>query len=84
MLSTTMPVKSNLKAVIYERNAERQRAGLKPWTIRELAEAAELSSSVVSGLTSQRAVQVRFDTLYKLCRVLSCQVGDILVYSEDR
>lgn len=73
-----MPVKSQLKALISERNAARLRAGLEPWTIRDLAEAAELSTSVVSGLTSQRAVQVRFDTLYKLCRVLNCEPGDIL------
>jgi putative transcriptional regulator len=74
-----MPVKSRLKLLLSERNTERIRAGQEPWKLRELALAAELSPSVVSGLTSNRAVQVRFDTLDKLCRILDCEPGDILV-----
>lgn len=74
----TMPVRSRLKLLLTERNVERVRAGQEPWKIRELALAAGLSPSVVSGLTSNRAVQVRFDTLDKLCIVLNCEPGDIL------
>ena len=44
-----MPVRSRLRLVIAEKNAERIRAGLDSWTIRSLAAAAELSPSVVSG-----------------------------------
>jgi len=79
----TMPVKSRLKLLLAERNVERIGVGLEPWRIRELAEAADLSPSVVSGLTSNRATQVRFETLNRLCRVLHCTPGDILVYSES-
>lgn len=78
-----MPVKSRLKLLLSEKNTERIRAGQEPWKIRELAEAAELSPSVVSGLTTNRATQVRFDTLSKLCKVLDCTPGDILAYLPD-
>jgi putative transcriptional regulator len=84
MSARTMPVRSRLKLLMTERNVERVRAGQDPWKIRELALAADLSPSVVSGLTSNRAVQVRFDTLDKLCRVLNCEPGDILVRTPDQ
>lgn len=79
----TMPVKSRLKLLLAEKNVERVSAGLNPWKIRELAEAADLSPSVVSGLTSNRAVQVRFETLNRLCRVLQCFPGDLFDYTPD-
>lgn len=78
MSEIIMAVKSRLRLLISEKNTARIRAGQEPWKIRELAEAADLSPSVVSGLTSNRAQQVRFDTLYKLCKVLECRPGDIL------
>jgi putative transcriptional regulator len=78
-----MPVKSRLKLLLAEKNVERVTAGLEPWKIRELAEAADLSPSVVSGLTSNRARQVRFETLNRLCRVLDCSPGDLLGYTPD-
>lgn len=83
MSEGTMPVKSRLKLLMAERNVQRVGAGQEPWKIRELAEAADLSPSVVSGLTSNRAVQVRFDTLYKLCRVLDCTPGELLEYVKE-
>lgn len=83
MTVNIVPVKSRLKLLMAERNTERIRAGQEPWKIRELAEAADLSPSVVSGLSSNRAVQVRFDTLYKLCKVLDCAPGDLLEYVKE-
>jgi putative transcriptional regulator len=75
-----MPVRSRLKVLIAEKNLERARAGQDLWTIRELAIAAGLSPSVVSGLTTNRAKQAHFDTLSKLCAVLDCAPGDLLEY----
>lgn len=83
MSASTMPVKSRLKVLLSERNTERLRAGQEPWKLRELAQAAGLSPSVVSGLTSNRAVQVRFETLDRLCRILDCEPGDILVRTPE-
>lgn len=83
MSEMTMPVKSRLKLLLAEKNTERIRAGQEPWKLRELAEAAGLSPSVVSGLTTNRAEQVRFMTLSKLCKVLGCLPGDLLEYTPD-
>jgi len=80
MLSAPMAVQSRLKIILAERNVERMRAGDKPWTIRELAAELSLSASVISGLTSNRARRVDFETLSKLCRKLSCTPGDLLAF----
>lgn len=79
----TMPVRSRLNVFLQEQNVERARAGQKPWRVRELAEAADLSPSVVSGLITNRAEQVQFKTLYKLCKTLGCTPGDLLEYTPD-
>ncbi len=79
----SMPVRSRLKVLLSERNTERIRAGLDPWTVRELAEEMNLSPSVITGLTSNRAKQVHFETLKKLCQKLNCTPGDILEYIPD-
>jgi putative transcriptional regulator len=79
----TMPVKSHLREILLERNLQRVRAGQEPWKVRELADAAGVSPSVVTGLTTNRATQVRFETLSRLCRVLDCTPGDILVYTPE-
>lgn len=76
-------VRSRLKILLSERNTERLKAGLDPLTIRELAELANLSPSVVSGLTANRTERVDYATLSKLCKALGCSVGDILIYTPD-
>lgn len=81
-MSDTM-VRSNLKLLINQRNAERIQAGEKEITIRQLALDAGVPTSVVSGLTSNRAQQVHFRTIDRLCRALHCTPGDILVYTPD-
>lgn len=83
-MSTITMVKSRLKILLSERNTERLRGGQEPLTIREIATLAGLSPSVVSGLTANRVARVDFTTLDKLCGVLDCQVGDILVYAPDQ
>jgi putative transcriptional regulator len=46
---------------------------------KELAERIGLSEQQVSMLRSGRARGVRFDTLDRICEVLDCQPGDLLV-----
>ena len=82
MIAGTM-VRSRLKLLLSERNTDRIRQGLEPLTIRDVAALADLSPSVVSGLTANRIARVDFSTLDKLCGALDCQVGDILVYTKD-
>ena len=47
---------------------------------KELAERIGLSEQQVSMLRSGRARGVRFDTLDRICQVLDCQPGDLLVH----
>jgi putative transcriptional regulator len=47
---------------------------------KELAERIGLSEQQVSMLRSGRARGVRFDTLARICEVLDCQPGDLLVH----
>jgi putative transcriptional regulator len=47
---------------------------------KELAERIGLSEQQVSMLRTGRARGVRFDTLERICEVLDCQPGDLLVH----
>lgn len=49
----------------------------------ELAERIGITPANLSILKNQKAKAVRFSTLNEICRVLSCQPGDILEYQED-
>ncbi len=49
----------------------------------ELAKRVGITPANLSILKNNKAKAVRFSTLEALCRVLDCQVGDILVYEED-
>lgn len=52
-------------------------------TAKELAEIIDITEANLSILCSGKAKAVRFSTLEKICKVLSCDVGDILNYKED-
>jgi putative transcriptional regulator len=83
MSEGTMAVRSRLKIVLSEYNTERVRAGLEPFSVRSLAEVVDLSPSVITGLSSNRAKRVDFKTLNKLCKHLGCTPGDLLQYTPD-
>lgn len=50
----------------------------------DLAEKIGITPANLSILKNQKARAVRFSTLNDICRVLSCQPGDILEYQEDK
>ena len=50
---------------------------------KELAERVGITEQNISLLKSGKVKGVRFETLEKICQVLDCQPGDILVYEED-
>lgn len=81
-MSTAM-VRSKLKVIIAQRNLERAQRQEPELTVRSLAEQSGISPSVITGLTGKRAKGVQFATLDRLCKVLNCQPGDILVYEPD-
>lgn len=47
---------------------------------KELAELVDLTEQNISLLKSGKVRGMRFDTLERICAVLSCQPGDLLEY----
>ena len=47
---------------------------------RDLAAAIGITEANISLLKSGKVKGVRFDTLERICEVLQCQAGDLLVY----
>ena len=52
-------------------------------SLGELAERVGLTQANLSILKTGKAKAVRFSTLEAICRVLNCQPGDILEYSNE-
>lgn len=50
---------------------------------KELAERIGITEQNVSLLKSGKVKGMRFETLDKICEVLDCQPGDILVFERD-
>jgi len=69
----TMPITVNLDVMMAKR---RMPSG-------ELASKIGLSQANLSILKTGKARAVRFSTLEAICKVLDCQPGDILEYSDD-
>lgn len=51
---------------------------------KELAERIGITEQNVSLLKSGKVKGMRFETLEKICEVLDCQPGDILVFQQPR
>ncbi|KRK47875.1 hypothetical protein FC96_GL002080 [Secundilactobacillus kimchicus JCM 15530] len=49
----------------------------------ELAKLVGITPANISILKTGKAKAVRFSTLEKICQVLDCQPGDIMVYEPD-
>ena len=49
----------------------------------ELAEKIDITPANLSVLKTGKAKAIRFSTLAKICKELSCQPGDILEFSEQ-
>ncbi|WP_069649023.1 helix-turn-helix domain-containing protein [Caloranaerobacter ferrireducens] len=52
-------------------------------TSKELADRIGITQSNLSILKTGKAKAIRFSTLEAICKVLSCQPGDILEYVDD-
>jgi putative transcriptional regulator len=50
---------------------------------KELAEKIGITSANLSILKTGKAKAIRFSTLEKICSILECQPGDILVFEEE-
>ena len=51
--------------------------------LNELAEKVALTNVNMSNLKTGKMKGIRFETLNSICKVLECQPGDILEYTED-
>jgi putative transcriptional regulator len=68
-----MPIIINLDLILEKRN-------MKSY---ELAEGIGITNANLSILKTGKAKAVRFSTLEAICKVLECQPGDILEYTEE-
>ncbi|WP_444996383.1 helix-turn-helix domain-containing protein [Aliikangiella sp. IMCC44359] len=68
-----MPIIVNLDVVLAKRKLKS----------KELAKEIGISEQNLSMLKSGRVKGVRFSTVEKICKVLSCQPGDLLEYREE-
>lgn len=51
--------------------------------LKTLAQSVGVTEQNLSVLKNGKAKAIRFSTLEKLCEVLACQPGDILVYQSE-
>ena len=68
-----MPITVSLDAML----------GLRQMSLTELSEAVDITLANLSILKTGKAKAIRFSTLEAICRVLECQPGDILAFTED-
>jgi putative transcriptional regulator len=52
-------------------------------SVTELSERVGITLSNMSNLKTGKARAIRFSTLDAICRVLDCQIGDILEYRNE-
>jgi putative transcriptional regulator len=53
-------------------------------SLTELSEKVGITMANLSILKSGKAKAIRFSTLEKICEILECQPGDILIYENDK
>lgn len=53
-------------------------------SVTELSEKVGITMANLSILKTGKAKAIRFSTLEKICEVLECQPGDILVFEKDK
>lgn len=70
---TVMPIIVNLDVMLAKRKMRS----------KELAERIGITEQNVSLLKSGKVKGIRFETLQKICEVLDCQPGDILVFEAE-
>lgn len=68
-----MPIIVNLDVMMVKRKM----------SLNELSEKVDLTLSNLSILKTGKAKAIRFSTLEAICKVLDCQPGDILEFSEE-
>lgn len=52
-------------------------------SVTELSEKVGITPANISILKNNRAKAIRFSTLDRICEVLDCQPGDLIIYQAD-
>jgi putative transcriptional regulator len=68
-----MTIRINLEVIMAQRQMR----------LKDLAQQIGITEANLSILKTQKAKAVRFSTLDMLCKVLSCEPGDILKYDAE-
>ena len=68
-----MPIIVNLDVMMAKRKM----------SLNELSEKVDLTQSNLSILKTGKAKAIRFSTLESICKVLNCQPGDILEFTDE-
>jgi putative transcriptional regulator len=68
-----MPIIVNLDVMMAKRKM----------SLNELSEKVDLTLANLSILKTGKAKAIRFSTLESICKVLDCQPGDLLEYSQN-
>jgi putative transcriptional regulator len=68
-----MPITVNLDVMMAKRKM----------SLNELSEKVDLTLANLSILKTGKAKAIRFSTLESICKVLDCQPGDLLEYSDE-
>ncbi len=56
----------------------------KRMTLTELSERVDITLANLSILKTGKAKAIRFSTLESICRVLGCQPGDLLGFTDEK
>ena len=72
-----------LDLMIAQVNSRRQSRGEEKLTSRDIAEEIGIAPENLSRLKNGDFLMIRRTTLNDLCRILSCQPGDLFRYVED-
>jgi putative transcriptional regulator len=59
------------------------RLGERRWTQADLARATGIRAATINELYNEMVDRVNLEHLDKICKVLGCDVGDILKFEED-
>lgn len=80
-----MALRSRLKVQLYQWNLERVRAGEKPVSVLELAQATGIAYSAVRKLLDNKSTRIDFETIDRLMHYFGTDnLNDILEYRPDQ
>jgi putative transcriptional regulator len=69
-----MNVKNNLRVLM----------AVHKMNIKDVHEVTGLSRTTISKLYNEESTTIAFETIYKLCKLFSCDVNDLLILEKEK